>query len=80
MPGARAISTAGQILRRLDHLAVTAPRLHGEQDSCWPLLMHASKLGLPTRVGLEDTLTGPDGRPATGNAHLVQLALALIRT
>jgi uncharacterized protein (DUF849 family) len=47
----------------------------GEQESCWPLLRHAGRLGLPTRIGLEDTTTGPDGQQVSGNAELVSLAL-----
>ena len=54
-----------------------APRLlHGEEDSCWPLVRRAGELRLATRIGLEDTLTGPDGRLAGGNAELVRLALS----
>ncbi|MEU5695157.1 3-keto-5-aminohexanoate cleavage protein [Actinosynnema sp. NPDC020468] len=48
--------------------------LHGEDDSAWPVLRLARTLGLDTRIGLEDTLLTEDGTPATGNAHLVDLA------
>ncbi len=65
--------------RILARLAVTTPGarplLHGEDDSCWPLIAHAGRLRLPTRVGLEDVTVGPDGQPVSGNADLVQLAL-----
>lgn len=58
-----------------------APRvpvlLHGEEDACWPLVAHAGRLGLPTRIGLEDTLVLPDGTPARDNAELVRAALEL---
>jgi uncharacterized protein (DUF849 family) len=75
-PVAAAVAAADQILRRLDELAVTAPRLvHGEQQACWPLVADAGTLGLPTRIGLEDTTTGPDGGPISGNAQLTRLAL-----
>ena len=53
--------------------------LHGAEDGCWPLIELAGKLGLATRVGLEDTLTGPAGEPVTGNADLVRLALAIVQ-
>ncbi len=53
--------------------------LHGADDGCWPLIELAGKLGLPTRVGLEDTLTGPAGEPVTSNADLVRLALAILQ-
>ena len=49
--------------------------LHGEDDSAWPVLDHAVARGLDTRIGLEDTLTARDGRPAVDNASLVRLAL-----
>lgn len=72
-PAADAVAAADAVLDRLD---VTGPRLlHGEQDACWPLIAHAGRLGLPTRIGLEDTLVTDDGRPATGNADLVRRAL-----
>jgi uncharacterized protein (DUF849 family) len=74
---AGAVPAADAVLRRLDELGVTLPRLlHGAGDSCWPLIEHAGRLGLPARVGLEDTLTGPGGVPVTGNAELVELGLA----
>jgi uncharacterized protein (DUF849 family) len=57
---------------------VTEPRLlHGEDSACWPLIAHAGRLKVPTRVGLEDTLVGPDGEPVAGNADLVALALRM---
>jgi uncharacterized protein (DUF849 family) len=75
-PAADAVAVADEILGRLDRRGVTGPRLlHGEQDACWPLIAHAGRLGLPTRIGLEDTLVTDDGRPATGNADLVSRAL-----
>ena len=30
--------------------------LHGLDESCWPLLEHAGRRGLQTRIGLEDAL------------------------
>ncbi|WP_433834098.1 3-keto-5-aminohexanoate cleavage protein [Actinoplanes sp. CA-015351] len=73
-----AVAEADAILTSLDDLGVTAPRLlHGEDATCWPLVAHAGRLGLPTRIGLEDTLVGPDGGPATGNAALVHDSLAV---
>jgi len=55
------------------------PRLlHGEGDGCWPLIRYAGRLGVATRIGLEDTVAGPDGGPAGGNGDLVRLALAVL--
>jgi uncharacterized protein (DUF849 family) len=45
--------------------------LHGEDAGAWPVLRLAGRLGLGTRVGLEDALVLPDGRPALSNAQLV---------
>lgn len=45
--------------------------LHGEDDGAWPVLRLAGRLGLATRIGLEDTLLLPDGRPALSNGRLV---------
>ena len=75
-PAAGAVAAADRILGRLDRLGVAGPRLlHGEQEACWPLVAHAGRLGLPTRIGLEDTLVTDDGRPAADNAALVRRAL-----
>ncbi|MFC5637695.1 3-keto-5-aminohexanoate cleavage protein [Streptomyces bullii] len=50
--------------------------LHGEDGGAWPVLRLAGRLGLATRIGLEDTLLLPDGRPARSNAQLVAAGLA----
>jgi uncharacterized protein (DUF849 family) len=49
--------------------------LHGEDESCWPVLRHALAKGLGIRIGLEDTLELPDGSTAQDNAGLVRAAL-----
>ena len=77
-PAAGAVAAADEILRQLDRLGVAGPRLlHGEQAACWPLIGHAGRLGLPTRIGLEDTLVTDDGRAAVDNAELVRRALLI---
>jgi uncharacterized protein (DUF849 family) len=80
VPAPAAPRAAEAILRALDASAVHGlPRLlHGEGGSCWPLVAHAAREGLPTRIGLEDTLAGPDGEPASGNAELVRCALDML--
>jgi hypothetical protein len=45
--------------------------LHGEEGGTWPVLRLAGRLGLATRIGLEDTLFLPDGQRALSNAELV---------
>lgn len=49
--------------------------LHGEDGGAWPVLRLAGRLGLATRIGLEDTLVLPDGEPASSNAQLVAVGL-----
>ncbi|MEW2285787.1 3-keto-5-aminohexanoate cleavage protein [Streptomyces sp. NPDC047841] len=50
--------------------------LHGEEGGTWPVLRLAGRLGLATRIGLEDTLFLPDGGRAGSNARLVAEARA----
>jgi len=77
-PVAKAAAAADEILDHLDGLGATAPRLlHGEGPACWSLIAHAGRLGLPTRIGLEDAIAGPDGSTVEGNAELVELALQI---
>jgi uncharacterized protein (DUF849 family) len=78
VPAGKAVAAADEVLRRLDELNIMAPHLlHGEGPACWPLIAHAGALRLPTRIGLEDTIVGPDGSAVSGNAELVQLALQI---
>jgi len=77
-PAGRAVAAADAVLARLDAAGYRGERLlHGEEEACWPLVAHAGRLGLPTRIGLEDTLLRPDGTPATDNADLVRHALTV---
>jgi uncharacterized protein (DUF849 family) len=77
-PAGAAVAAADAILARLDAAGYRGERLvHGEEEACWPLVAHAGRLGLPTRIGLEDTLLHPDGTPATCNADLVRHALTI---
>lgn len=57
----------------------TTVLLHGEEESTWSMVSLAGRLGLDSRIGLEDCLHLPDGRTATGNAELVEAALQLMR-
>jgi uncharacterized protein (DUF849 family) len=77
---AAAVARAAAIDGALDHAALTAPRLHhGLEAATWPVLERAVALGHDIRVGLEDTLVLPGGRPARDNAALVAAALGLAR-
>jgi uncharacterized protein (DUF849 family) len=81
-PADQAVIAADEVLAAVRAIELGADRgrlpvlLHGEGRACWPLLRHAARLGLAARIGLEDTITGPDGEPVRDNAHLVELALA----
>ena len=62
----------------LDELGLASPRLqHGDGRVTWVLLRDAVRRGLDTRVGLEDTLHGPNGERTTGNEALVRAAREL---
>jgi len=62
----------------LDELGLASPRLqHGDGRVTWVLLRDAVRRALDTRVGLEDTLHGPNGERTTGNEALVRAAREL---
>ncbi|WP_338776874.1 3-keto-5-aminohexanoate cleavage protein [Streptomyces sp. DG1A-41] len=52
--------------------------LHGEDGGAWPVLRLAGRLGLATRVGVEDVLVLPGGGRAS-NAELVAAGLKELR-
>jgi uncharacterized protein (DUF849 family) len=65
----------------LDRLGIVHPRLqHSDGAQAWFAVRDALRRGWDTRVGLEDTLRTPRGRITTGNAELVQLAVAASRS
>jgi uncharacterized protein (DUF849 family) len=73
-----AVALVDGIHAALDRLGLTAPRLqHGDGEATWVLLADAVQRGLDTRIGLEDTLHGPDGARAAGNEELVRAAREL---
>jgi len=77
-PAATAVEAADDVLGQLTAQGITAPvLLHGENESCWLLISRAGALGLPARIGLEDTTGRPDGTPAASNAELVRLGIEL---
>ena len=51
---------------------------HGTGERTWEVISAAGEAGIDVRVGLEDVLVLPDGRPARDNAELVAAAVALI--
>ncbi len=80
VPPGQETGVADGILAALDESPLRAvPRLvHGEGTGCWPLVRYAGQRGLATRIGLEDTLTGPAGELAGGNGDLVRAALGVL--
>jgi len=79
LPGDADITTADDLLSQVMAVGSPAPvLLHGFDESCWPLLEHAGRRGVQTRIGLEDTVRLPDGSSPSGNADLVSAAVALL--
>ncbi|WP_019066030.1 3-keto-5-aminohexanoate cleavage protein, partial [Streptomyces hokutonensis] len=68
-------ASARALLAELDTDHGRPVLLHGEDGGAWPVLRLAGRLGLATRMGLEDTLFLPDGQRALSNARLVAEAL-----
>ncbi|MFC9961012.1 3-keto-5-aminohexanoate cleavage protein [Streptomyces nigra] len=73
-----AVTTARALLAELGPAHGHPVLLHGEEGGAWPVLQLAGRLGLATRIGLEDTLVLPDGERACSNADLVTEALRLL--
>ncbi|MGZ2356879.1 3-keto-5-aminohexanoate cleavage protein [Streptomyces sp. 372A] len=72
-----ALHAAERLLAELSSAAVPI-LLHGEGASAWPVLRLAAARRLDARIGMEDVLALPDGRPAAGNAALVRAARGII--
>jgi uncharacterized protein (DUF849 family) len=73
------IATADDLLSQVIAVGSPAPvLLHGLDESCWPLLEHAGRRGVQTRIGMEDTLRLPDGSTAPDNAALVSAAVLIL--
>ncbi|MEU4110574.1 3-keto-5-aminohexanoate cleavage protein [Streptomyces sp. NPDC027717] len=73
---ATAETSAHALLAELGTAHARPVLLHGEDGGAWPVLRLAGRLGLATRIGLEDTLFLPDGERALSNAALVAAGLA----
>jgi uncharacterized protein (DUF849 family) len=75
---AAALATAQAIDDALDAAGIAAPRVHhGYNEATWEVVRRAKALGHGWRIGFEDVLVLPDGRPAASNAELVSAALTL---
>jgi uncharacterized protein (DUF849 family) len=77
---AAALIAVAEAERVLDAAVIHCPRLlHGLNETAWPLLDEAGRQGYDTRIGLEDTLSLPNGSPARDNADLVRAASLRLR-
>ncbi|HEV2357678.1 MAG TPA: 3-keto-5-aminohexanoate cleavage protein [bacterium] len=75
-----AVAAAAAIDAALDAAGIGLPRVHhGEGPATWAVLAAALDRGRDIRVGLEDTVTLPDGRRAPDNAALVAEAVRMVR-
>ena len=73
------VAVAAQVDTVLDASGLGLPRLHhGYGPETWEVILAGAARGHDVRVGLEDVLTLPDGRTATGNADLVVAAIKLV--
>lgn len=78
-PG-EAVAHAHRIEAVLQEAMIVLPRLHhGLGRATWAVLVDAARAGHHIRIGLEDTLELPDGRPVTGNEAMVRAASELQR-
>jgi uncharacterized protein (DUF849 family) len=74
--GPDAVALAADIDAAVDAAAIPTPRLHhGVGEATWAVLEAAAAAGRDIRIGYEDTLTLPGGRPAPDNASLVAEAV-----
>lgn len=73
-----ALATVAAVEDVLDEAEVALQRVyHGQDGTAWPVIGAMTASGRDVRVGLEDVLTLPNGRPARDNAELVAAAVAL---
>lgn len=77
VPVADALPVAEAVHAALDRHGARAPRMqHGDGESAWVLLMDAFRRGIDIRIGLEDTLRGPDGTLMASNSALVRAVVS----
>ena len=77
--GPIARTEAARCIEMLRSRGMTAPiLLHGQDQSAWPCVIEAARLGYDTRIGFEDVLDLPGGTPAPSNAALIACARDLI--
>lgn len=78
---AEGLAVADGIRQVLAGHGIALPQLlHGFNASVWPLYEEALRLGLDSRIGLEDGRELPSGAMSAGNEGLIAAALAMRRT
>ena len=76
-----ALQNAAEIEAILSVAGITLPQVHhGFDGSCWAVNERALARGHGIRIGMEDVVVLPDGRPTKNNAQLVEAARALIES
>jgi uncharacterized protein (DUF849 family) len=72
---AEAVALAREIDGVLEESLVPLPRLwHGVERATWAVIAAAARARRDIRIGLEDTIELPDGRPAPSNEVMVRAA------
>lgn len=75
-----AVIHAQRVEALLQEAMVMLPRMHhGEGRATWAVVVAAARAGHHIRIGLEDTLELPDGRPTPGNEAMIRAASELQR-
>jgi uncharacterized protein (DUF849 family) len=73
---AEGLAVAAGIREALSSAGLALPQLlHGFDASAWPLYREALRLGIDSRIGLEDGRELPSGAVAAGNAELIAAAM-----
>jgi uncharacterized protein (DUF849 family) len=72
-------AAADRIGIALDRADLSSRVYHGNGKATWRVIEYAFESGWDVRVGLEDTLTLPDGTPARDNADLVSTVMRMAR-
>jgi uncharacterized protein (DUF849 family) len=77
----QAVADAATMERLLAEAQIGLEQIHhGDHLASWAVNRRAVPRGHGIRTGLEDTPVLPDGRLASGNAELVAVAAALLRS
>ena len=76
-----AVAVVGFLEAFLKRGGLKIPRLlHGYNATAWDFVGLAAARGYDTRIGLEDTVTMPDGSLASGNGAIIVEAVTLFKS